>query len=250
MSTAEPELARNVFDEDWLWFATRRPADTRGEVDFALAALGVRAGGRVLDVPCGHGRHAVELARRGFDVTGIDLSEPSLELAAAAAQASGVELDLRCADMRRLCFDSEFDAAVNLFTSIGYGTEADDAALLRGIRRALRADGRLLLDTANRAWIEARFTPSGRHDLADGTTLFEDRVFDPSSARIESRWTLVLPGGERRRRSYSHRLYTAEELGSVIEGAAFAVERMYGDLSGSDWAADSPRIVILGRAVA
>jgi SAM-dependent methyltransferase len=248
MSTAEPRVQANVFDEDWLWFATRRPVDTAAEVEFAVSALGLAPGERVLDVPCGHGRHAVELARRGLAVTGVDLSEASLELADAAARAAGVDLDLRSTDMRRLGFHAEFDAALDLFTSIGYGSETDDAAVLGGIRRALRPGGRLLLDTANRAWIEAEFAPSGRHDLADGTTLFEERTFDAHSGRIESRWTLVLPAGERRRKAYSHRLYTAAELSGLVDDAGLVVERIHGDLSGAAWAVDSPRIVILARA--
>jgi SAM-dependent methyltransferase len=250
MSTAEAARATNVFDDDWLWFATRRPVDTGVEVDFAISALGLGPGAHVLDVPCGHGRHSVELARRGFAVTGVDLSTPSLELAAAAARAAGVELDLRLADMRRLRFAAEFDAALDVFTSIGYGSEADDAATLEGIRRALRPGGSLLLDTANRTWIEREFAACGRHDLPDGTTLFEERSFDPATRRIESRWTLVLPAGERRRRTYSHRLYTRLELSALVAASGFEVERAYGDLAGAPAGPASPRIVIVARAAA
>jgi SAM-dependent methyltransferase len=248
MSTAESSLATNVFDEDWLWFATRRPVDTVAETEFAISALGLEPGARVLDVPCGHGRHSVELARRGFAVTGVDLSEPSLDVAAAAAARAGVELDLRRMDMRDLAFDGGFDAALDLFTSIGYGTEAEDAAVLGGIRRALRPDGALLLDTANRTWVEDRFAPRGRHDLADGTTLFEERSFDPRSARIGSRWTLVLPYGERRWGSFSHRLYTLPELAALVRRAGFDVEQTYSDLQGSLAEPGGARLVVVARA--
>ena len=74
----------------------------------------------MLDLACGHGRHSVELARHGCAVTGVDLSEPSLALAAARAAEAGVEVRLERADMRRIAFDAEFDAVINMFTAFGY----------------------------------------------------------------------------------------------------------------------------------
>ena len=122
MSTADPDWFEDFFDEDYLRFAADRyPAEaTAAEVEFLIEALALGPGTRVLDLACGHGRHSVELARHGCAVTGVDLSEPSLALAAARAAEAGVDLRLERADMRRIAFDAEFDAVINMFTAFGY----------------------------------------------------------------------------------------------------------------------------------
>lgn len=119
MSTADPDWFDGFFDEDYLRFAVDRyPVEaTAAEVDFLVSALDLKPGTRVLDLACGHGRHSVELARYGCSVTGVDLSEPSLALAAARAAGAGVDLRLARADMRRLEFAAEFDVVINMFTA-------------------------------------------------------------------------------------------------------------------------------------
>ena len=104
MNTADPDWFEGFFDEDYLRFAADRypPEATAAEVEFLVEALALEPGTRVLDLACGHGRHSVELARRGCAVTGVDLSEPSLELAAARAAEAGVEVRFERADMRRI----------------------------------------------------------------------------------------------------------------------------------------------------
>jgi len=123
----------------------KSPAQTRHEIDFILRALRPPRGARILDVPCGYGRHAAGLARRGFRVVGVDLSRAML----AEARRRFVErprLTFVRGDMRRIAFRAEFDAVVNLYTSFGYFTPAQNRAVLRRLARALRPGGRLLID--------------------------------------------------------------------------------------------------------
>src|SRR5258705_1899833 len=82
-----------------MWRKAMPPEQTRLEADFLARALRLQPGDRVLDVPCGAGRHALELAARGFAVTGVDLSKGQIDMARAAAAASGVSVDWRQADM-------------------------------------------------------------------------------------------------------------------------------------------------------
>ena len=101
----------------WAPGTGRVMAFTRGtdqEVDFLIDALGLRAGQRVLDVGCGPGRHALALAERGIDVTGVDASPDFVALARAAADARALPASFAVLDVRDLAYDGEFDAAICL----------------------------------------------------------------------------------------------------------------------------------------
>lgn len=121
---------------------------TRQEVDAVVAALGLGPGSRVLDVGCGPGRHAHELARRGILAHGIDISERFVELARANAPDGATFERL---DARNLPFEGEFDAAICLCQgAFGLMTAGgDDARVVTGIARALRPGGRLALSAFN-----------------------------------------------------------------------------------------------------
>src|ERR671915_275095 len=107
----------DFFGRDWLELVALRISDerTQAQVDFLVEALGVQPGARILDLACGHGRHSLELARRGYRVTGRDLSAPSLDVARDRAGAEGLDVELGQCDMRDIPFEDTFDAVVNLF---------------------------------------------------------------------------------------------------------------------------------------
>jgi SAM-dependent methyltransferase len=246
---ADADWFEDLFDEDYLRFAVDRfPAEaSAAEVEFLVSALGLSEGSRVLDLACGHGRHSVELARRGITVTGVDLSQPSLELAAATAAEAGVEVRLERADMRRIRFEREFDAVINMFTAFGYfAQEADDRLVLERVAAALVPGGALLMEVGNPVSVFARFEARGWHELSDGTIMLEERVYDAARGRFETCWTFT-SGGERREHRFSHRAYTAPELAAMAGAAGFAVEQLWGGLDGSDLEMSSRRIVMLAR---
>jgi SAM-dependent methyltransferase len=148
---------------------------TTQEVDFLVEHLDLTPGTRVLDVGCGPGRHAHELARRGIEVVGVDVSERFVALAAAHAPpgASFVR-----GDARTMAFDGEFDAAISLCQgAFGLGGPgpfpgdpqnlASDAAVLDGIRRALRPGGRVAT-SAFSAYFQVRWLEG--HDTFDAAT--------------------------------------------------------------------------------
>jgi SAM-dependent methyltransferase len=245
-----PGWYETFFDEHWLTISshTHPPEKSAAEVEFLIAGLGLEPGQRVLDIPCGHGRHSVELARRGMRVVGVDLSAEPLELARSAARAAGVELDLRRVDMREIEFRDEFDAALNLWTSFGYfETEAEDRLVLDRVLRALRPGGAFVIETINLYGVLRRFEPRAWHELGDGRLLLEERAFDPWTGRMHSGWTLVEPSGERIEMSFATRAYTLVELSGMMLDAGFEVEGAWGDYQGSDYGVDSRRMIVLAR---
>jgi 2-polyprenyl-3-methyl-5-hydroxy-6-metoxy-1,4-benzoquinol methylase len=246
----EPGWYETFFDEHWLTISshTHTPEKSAAEVEFLIAGLGLEPGQRVLDIPCGHGRHSVELARRGMRVVGVDLSSEPLELARSAARAAGVQLDLRRVDMREIEFRDEFDAALNLWTSFGYfETEAEDRLVLDRVLRALRPGGAFVIETINLYGVLRRFEPRAWHELGGGRLLLEERAFDPWTGRMHSGWTLVEPSGERIEMSFATRAYTLVELAGMMADAGFEVEGAWGDYQGSDYAVDSRRMIVLAR---
>jgi SAM-dependent methyltransferase len=248
MSTADPDWFEDFFDDEYLRFAVDRfPAEaTAAEVDLLVDAVELEPGARVLDLACGHGRHSVELARRGFAVTGVDLSAPSLELAAARAAEAGVAVRFERSDMRRISYEAGFDAVINMFTAFGYFEEAENRLVMERVAAALVPGGAFLMEVGNPVAVFSRFEARGWHALSDGTVMLEERVYDAPRGRFETCWTFV-SGGERRERRFSHRAYTAPELAAMTEGAGLDVKALWGGLDGAELEMGSRRIVMLAR---
>ena len=143
-----------VFDEDYLrTLPFLRPDQTLREVEFVAAALNCPAGGELLDIGCGYGRHAIELVQRGFNVTGLDLSLPLLIRAADEAQRRALSVNFVHADMREMAFEQQFDGAYCMLTSFGYFDEEANLRVAERIARALKPGARLLLDIVNRDYM-------------------------------------------------------------------------------------------------
>ena len=243
MTDADPRWYEDFFDEDWLAVAlSAAPEQTLAEVDFVVAQLALEPPARILDVACGHGRHALELARRGFRATGVDLSESPL--AYAREHADGLDLELVQADMRELPWEGEFDGALNLYSSFGYyPTQEEDEAALAAIARSLRPGGRLVLDGVNPLSLAARFRPQAWEELPDGRLLLQEISFEVRTGRNAQTWTIVRPDGTRVRRSYSMRVYAAPELESMLGRAGLDVVEMHGGFDGTELGRDTWRLI-------
>lgn len=128
---------------------------TANEVDVILEHLALHPGARILDVGCGNGRHAVELALRGFDVTAVDRSDVWLEQAQAAAREAGVEIAFRQADARDLDLGGTFDAVICLYDVVGsFARDEDNLAILAGVRRHLAQGAPFAFSVMNRVVAE------------------------------------------------------------------------------------------------
>ncbi len=238
------------FEEEWLdEIALHIPEErTRKEVDFLLERLELEPGARVLDVACGHGRHSLELARRGFDVTGVDLSTRSIALAREAAEREGLGATFVERDARELDFDGEFDAAINLFTSaIGYfDEEAENQRVVDGVARALRRGGSFLVDTINLLALARGFRELDWDEYEAGTIMVERREFDFESGRSRASWMFVGPDGSRKTLRHSLRIYAPHELFAMFDAAGLDVAGSWGNFDGDElsfeaWRTDPPR---------
>lgn len=189
--------------------------------------LGLPSGARILDCPCGQGRHAHLLAEAGYDVDGVDYSGDLLKV--AKKRGTGRNLRYTKADMRRLPgrWTGRFDAVVNLFTSFGFFAEpADDARVIAEFARVLQPGGMLIWHGGSRDGVMARFLSSDWWTTRDGTMVGQRRSFDPLSGflTIESQWEGRNGRGER---SHRIRLYTATRLAELCAAEGLIVEAAY-----------------------
>jgi SAM-dependent methyltransferase len=239
---------REFFDD--LYLRVYQPVEAlervRREVDFIVKALDLPAGAKVLDLCCGQGRHSLELARRGFQVVGVDLSEALLYAARKRAESEGLSVTFLHCDMREIDFADEFDAVINMFTSFGYlESEAEDEKVLGKVAQALKSGGKFLLDVVNRDRLVRDFQAREWHAADEGWLVLEERTFDHLSGRMETRWVCVARDGVRYERLSSVRLYTASELRTMLERAGLKVTNLFGDYDGSPYSWDSQRLIVV-----
>ncbi|MBD0329144.1 MAG: class I SAM-dependent methyltransferase [Thermoleophilia bacterium] len=238
------------FEGDWLEVVALAISDerTQQQADFLVERLALEPGARVLDLACGHGRVTLELARRGYRATGLDLSARSLAVARGAAEGEGLEVDLIEADMRELPPTGDFDAVVNLFTAFGYfEDERENERVLEGVARALRPGGAFLIDTVSLLGLMGRYRDRMWEVQEGGVLFLQEHRFDVLRGRNEARWTFVHPDGRRSEIVHSVRAYAPHELAAMLERAGLPVEAAWGSFDGSELTRESWRTILLAR---
>lgn len=222
------------------------PERTASDVAGVVALLGLQPGARVLDLACGHGRHAIPLAQRGFSVTGYDLSEVFLKRAREDAAAQGVQARFMRGDMRELDLDREFDAVINLFTAFGYFDDpSDDLETLRRVRKALRPGGRFLLEILHRDALPARFSPRSAEKTSNGSIVLHEREWDLATDVIRECVTLVRPDGTRAEYTSQLRMRSLRELLALMREAGLEPSAWYGGLDGQPLTLQSHRLALV-----
>jgi SAM-dependent methyltransferase len=243
--------SERFFREAWptISQAVESPAAAARDVAWIVSVAEVPGGARVLDAPCGFARHSIEFARRGHRVTGVDFSETELGRARDAASKAGVPLSLVCQDIRDMEFGSEFDLAVNLFSSIGYFSDDEDRLLLDRFWRALVPGGTFVLDTRNRDQLVRSLPPEERQPFETWTLRIE-HGFDVTTSRWHARWSR-LPAAHGARAEVigesDIRLYSAHELRAMLRPERWSRVDLYGGLDGTPFSLDSPRLVLVAR---
>jgi ubiquinone/menaquinone biosynthesis C-methylase UbiE len=241
---------RHHFDEAYLRLHDPffPEAQSRAEAAAILDLLGLPAGARVLDMPCGWGRHVLVMPEVGIESFGADLSAVFLRRAAADAEERGRPARFTAADLRYVPFrDASFDGVVNVFTSLGlFRDDADDVAALREARRVLRPQGRFLLESMHRDEVVAAYANRDRWRLPDGTQVRVRRRFDPVTgvSRERMRWRR---GAERGEKHHALRLRSATEIDGLLRAAGFRSVRYFGDWDGRPLRRTSPRLVAVAE---
>jgi SAM-dependent methyltransferase len=237
----------DYFDEHYLPTHGDGLARAPGEVDFIIQALGLPPGSAILDLACGHGRHAVELAARGYQVSGLDLSRTLLSKAEEHARSRSVKLELLEEDMRRIpeTWAARFDGIINVFTAWGYfEKDADNEQVIQAVARSLKLGGRFLLDVINREWVVRHFRDTQWSEEADGILSLERVTLNLRRSRSESIRTFILPDGRRLVRPVYVRLYTLAEVDAIFARHNLTITDVLGGWGGEEYSMDARRMIV------
>ncbi len=216
------------------------------QVDDVIALLGLEPGARVLDLCCGPGRHTIEMARRGFHVTGVDRTEEFLEECRRRADDEGLDVDLAHSDMRKFVSPDSFDGAINLFTSFGYFPDrADDLRVVGNLYASLVSGGSLILDVAGKEVI-ARIFERKQWRERDGDFFLYERTIRDGWGWIENRWIRITSTG-REEYTVGHRLYSAVELTEMLRSVGFDDVQAFGHFDGRPYDTEAERLVVRAR---
>jgi SAM-dependent methyltransferase len=227
-------------------FSAERFSAAREEVD-NIVALSQLSEGSVLDLCCGPGRHAIEFARSGFQVTGVDRSPFLLERAGEHASACGASVEWVMADMRSFVRPAAFDLVCNLFTSFGYfQDESDDLQVLRNIYQSLKPTGLLVMEVLGKERLARTWQDAICTRLADGSMLLQRPQLRHDWCRISSEWILI-KDGRTKSFTFEHTIYSGRELKDRLLGSGFQQVQLWGDLFGSAYDLQATRLVAVAR---
>ncbi len=240
------------YDNDETWeilagvlFTRRRWERAETEIGLLIALLGITGDEAILDIPCGTGRHALELARRGFDVTGVDRTASYLEEARRRARDENLQVRWVHEDMWSFSRPEAFDIVLNMYTSFGYFEDvADDRLAARGFFDALRPGGRLVMELHGKENLAAGFSARDWVELDDGRVLLEERTIVDDWRAVRNRWIVYHDGG-RYELEFSLRLYGAAELVDLLRDVGFSEITVFGNLEGDPYDEHARRLVVV-----
>ncbi|MBI4424572.1 MAG: methyltransferase domain-containing protein [Elusimicrobia bacterium] len=237
------ELSASPFPQKTAWWkacfedAVRRqqPQHIRARVDGMAELLALEPRSRILDLCCGVGQEAVELARRGHRVLGVDVTEEGLREARQSMRGTNLFCHFVKADMRNIPYSGEFDAVVARHPSFGrFPKERDDLRSLESVRKALKPGGRFLLKLVNRDWVLRHLPLAG----SEGGVRF-----DFASGRLEGQRA----AGRDPHAPSSVRLYALTEVLRLLGAAGLAFKRVWGRFDASPYGLDSFHMIVLAE---
>src|SRR5712692_331711 len=251
-----------------LWRKAISPDQTKREADFLVDALQCEAGSHLLDLPSGNGRLSFELARRGYRMTGVDISEEFIEEARSKpsppATAGGSDKVARASrawntggtpvpqfvlgDMRMVEGEAIYDGAFCFGNSFGYLAFADMEKFLSGVARALKPGARFVIETGMAAEsILPKFEAESSHQIGDiHVTIREQYLADESC--VDSEYIFERDGKTESRKA-KHWIYTAAEIRRMLERAGFAVLKLYGSLKCEPFVLGSDELYVVAQRV-
>jgi len=231
----------------WKWsfrfmFPEKRFATAPAEIDQICELSGVQRG-RVLDMACGPGRHSVEFARRGYEVTGVDRSAFLLDHARSQAKRDGVEVEWLENDMRRFRRPASYDLGLSLYTSFGFFERAEDnESVLHNLQASLKSGGRCVLDVLGREVLARKFAPCDVKEIEGGSLLVSRRTVTDDWTHIATEW-IEIRGAEVERFGFRIWIYSGSELRQMLLDAGFASIELYGSFEGTPYDPDAGRLV-------
>jgi len=232
--------------------ASRKPETIDREVEHLISSGILKPGDRVLDLGCGPGLYASRLAEKGLKVTGVDISEGSLDYAREYAGEKGLDIDYQCKNFFDIDYTGEFDAVLQSYGEIGTFSDDRRDELLRKLRQALKPDGLLVFDVTTRATRSKEVPPSpwyvsdggfwrpGKHlVLEQGFDYPEHDVWLDQSIVVDDDGVTVY-------RTWIYD-YTLQSIRQVLQNTGFVIVDTWNDLAGTPYEEGGDWITLVAR---
>lgn len=215
------------------------------EVEFILKNIPLNEKFKILDVPCGEGRHSILLAKKGFDVTAIDYSNELLNIAKRKAKEEVVRIKFIQEDMRFMKIDKKFDVVITLGNSFGYFNDRDNKKFINNVSIHLKPNGYFILDLSNFEGIKKNMAPEIKRELdLNGVKVLEEGKFDKINQTSKLIWTII--GKDKKNKLYAKlRFYTLLEIEKILKQYNLKILKTYGSFEGSEYSVDTPRLIII-----
>jgi len=203
---------------------------TIGECDFIEKEIDFNKSLKIIDIGCGTGRHSIELAKRGYKVTGIDLSESQLERAKEKAKTQNLQIDSQKHDARNLPFKNEFDLAIMLCGAFPLmETDEMNYEILRNVAKSLKDSGKLIFTTLNGLFplyhsVEEFYAST----TEEGSTICGSNIFDLMTFRDHNITTVEDDFGNKKELECNERYYVPSEITWLLKSLEFKKIDIYG----------------------
>jgi 2-polyprenyl-3-methyl-5-hydroxy-6-metoxy-1,4-benzoquinol methylase len=204
---------------------------TFGECDFLEKELNLDKSLKILDVGCGTGRHAIELSKRGYNVTGIDLSESQLKRAREKAKENNLFIDFQCQDARNLPFDSEFDVAIMLCEGGFPLMETDEMnyEILKNITKALKPQAKFIFTTLNGLFpLYNSVEEFGVSVTEEGNATYRNNTFDLMTFRDHNITEVEDDSGNKLMLECNERYYVPSEITWLLKSLRYKTIDIFG----------------------
>ena len=200
----------------------------------------------ILDLCCGPGRCSTVLARKGFSVTGVDLSPYLIDKAEERAKDENLSIEYVLDDMRRYVRPLAYDLVLNMFTSFGYFDDKnDDLVVLKNVFISLKPGGAFLIDVIGKERLAKIVQPTMSNVLADGTMIVQRPEIYDNWTRVKNDW-IIIKGDHAKTFTFHHTIYSGQELKERMEQSGFNNIKLYGGLDGCPYDSNAQRLVIVG----
>ncbi len=242
----ESDWWKNFFSGLWIEFQAKRPAkQSKEQVDFIERALKLPEGAKILDVPCGTGRHSLELARRGYFVTAVDRSEELMRFGREIADQEGLNIGWIRSDMRDIDFEGEFDAVICMWGSFGYFDDRDNLLFLGRVARALKGGGKFLMDTHTLETLYPNFRSKIWSEV-DGIYVLQDSNLDLETQSVKTEWTIIK--GDRLEEKVSNiKIYSYSQIIEMARGVGFDKFEAYSSIEFAPFTLGSKRLFFISE---
>lgn len=226
-----------------LLFSEDKLESSEEEIEKIIDLADMEKGMKVLDMPCGVGRHSIELKKKGFNVVGVDKTEAYIE---DAQQKEADDIEFLQEDMKDFRRENSFDAVINWWNSFGYfENKEDDRKMLDNIQASLKEDGVLVMDLWSKE-ISAMNDFSQHWTEEDGFYNLEKGRPKDNWKKVERTWIKV-KDGETVEYTWEQRLYAASELEQMLKEVGFSNVDFYGNVEGDDFDDDADRLVVVAE---